>query len=300
MSQTSSVQGWPPLQIPIPDLVAGSCAGAAQVIVGQPLDTVKVRSQTSTQFKGPLEIFVRTLKDEGALAFFKGMTSPLLGVAAQNSLLFTAFALAKRYVSPTSQDLSVAQVAAAGSIAGIINSVLASPVELFKIRMQVQYGSPADRKLSQVAKDLWSEHGFKRGVMRGFWVTVAREAPAYAGFYAGFEAAKRTFRTRLYPDLPKDQMLPLWCLMASGSTGGICNWLACYPLDVIKSKVQLSNTPLRGWGPTYIATEFQTIAKQEGYRAFLRGLSPTLLRSIPAAAATFTVYELTLNALTKA
>ncbi|KAK0547497.1 hypothetical protein OC845_004066 [Tilletia horrida] len=297
MSSTSTA--WPPLQIPIVDLVAGSAAGAAQVIVGQPLDTVKTRAQTSTQFKGPLEIFVRTLKDEGALAFFKGMTSPLLGVAAQNSLLFTAFALAKRAVSPDSQDLSVAQVAAAGSIAGVINSVLASPVELLKIRMQAQYGSPEDRKLSQVARDLWREHGFKRGVMRGFWVTVAREAPAYAGFYAGFESAKRAFRRTLYPDLPKDQMLPLWCLMLSGSTGGICNWLACYPLDVVKSKVQLSNYPLRDWGPTYIITEIQMIARQEGSRAFLRGLSPTLLRSIPAAGATFTVYELTLNALTK-
>lgn len=61
-------------------------------------------------------------------------------------------------------------------------------------------------------------------------ITVMREAPAYAGFYAGFENTKRTFRTQLFPDLPKDQNLPVWALMISGSVGGICNWLACYPI----------------------------------------------------------------------
>jgi hypothetical protein len=54
-------------------------------------------------------------------------------------------------------------------------------VELFKIRMQGQYGSATDRRLSVVFRDMWREWGFRRGIMRGFWVTVAREIPAYAG-----------------------------------------------------------------------------------------------------------------------
>lgn len=49
--------------------------------------------------------------------------------------------------------------------------------------MQGQYGSADDRKLGKVASDLWREHGFRNGIMRGFWVTVAREIPAYAGQY---------------------------------------------------------------------------------------------------------------------
>lgn len=39
------------------------------------------------------------------------------------------------------------------------------------------------------------------------------------------------------------------------------------------------------------------IVQQQGARALVRGLSPTLLRAIPAAAATFTAYELTKGAL---
>jgi len=76
------------------------------------------------------------------------MASPLLGVAAQNSLLFTAFALSKRIVSST-PDLSIPQIAAAGALAGSVNSLVASPVELFKIRMQAQVSSKGDWKNRQ-------------------------------------------------------------------------------------------------------------------------------------------------------
>lgn len=62
--------------------------------------------------------------------------------------------------------------------------------------MQGQYGQPADKKLSAVAADMWREWGFKNGVMRGFWVTVAREVPAYAGESSSlvtFDAESRIF-----------------------------------------------------------------------------------------------------------
>lgn len=61
--------------------------------------------------------------------------SPLLGVAAVNSLLFTAYGTARRIVSPY-PDLSIAQVAAAGAMAGAANAVLASPVSRHGIHIQ--------------------------------------------------------------------------------------------------------------------------------------------------------------------
>lgn len=54
------------------------------------------------------------------------MASPLLGIAGVNSLLFGAFSVAKRVVSPF-PDLTIAQIALAGSMAGAANAVLASP-----------------------------------------------------------------------------------------------------------------------------------------------------------------------------
>lgn len=64
--------------------------------------------------------------------------------------------------------------------------------------------------------------------------------------------------------------------------------------DVLKSRVQMTSHHL---GPRYIITEMRQMIHEEGYQILLRGLSPTLLRAIPAAAATFSAYELTKEAL---
>ena len=58
------------------------------------------------------------------------MASPLIGIAGVNSLLFTAYAVSKRIISPF-PDLSLKEIAAAGAMAGAINSVLASPGKNF-------------------------------------------------------------------------------------------------------------------------------------------------------------------------
>ncbi|WWD20951.1 hypothetical protein CI109_105429 [Kwoniella shandongensis] len=275
------------------ELISGSVGGASQVLSGQPLDTLKTRAQTAPkgQFKNTLDIFKVTVKNEGFLALYKGMLSPLLGVAAVNSLLFTAYGASRRLVSPY-PDLSVPQVATAGAMAGAVNAVLASPVEMFKIRMQGQYGGAGDKRLSAVVGDMWRQFGVRDGIMRGYWVTVMREIPAYAGFYAGYETSKRWLTKRYSPD-----PLPVWALLTSGAIGGLCYWLACYPLDVVKSRVQNGHLPPSrgGWLSQggYVGREMNAIVKEGGVRALFKGLSPSLLRAIPAAACTFAAFETT-------
>lgn len=270
------------------ELIAGSVGGAAQVLVGQPLDTIKTRAQIASKemFKGPMDILVRTIRTEGLLALYKGMASPLIGIAGVNSLLFASYATSKRIVSPFPQ-LTLPQIALAGAMAGAVNAVLASPVEMFKVRMQGQYGAATDKRLRDVAREMWQDWGFKRGIMRGYWVTVAREIPAYAGFYSAFEFSKRQFQSQY------GEHVPIWALLTSGATGGIAYWLCCYPLDVVKSRIQLRPTPPTSRPWTYINAELRSIVADSGVSGLFRGLSPSLLRSIPAAASTFAAFELT-------
>lgn len=92
-------------------------------------------------------------------------------------------------------------------------------------------------------------------------MTVVREIPAYAGFYAAYETSKRSFQKRLGPDLP------VWALLTSGGLGGLGYWLACYPLDIIKSRVQLAELPPArgGWlSGGYIGREFRAIVNEGG------------------------------------
>lgn len=276
------------------DLVAGSVGGAAQVLVGQPLDTVKTRAQIAPKgmFKGPMDVLAQTVRKEGFFALYKGMASPLLGIAGVNSLLFASYVYSKRIVSPFPQ-LSLKEIAVAGAMAGAANAILASPVEMFKVRMQGQYGAATDKKLRDVAKEMWRDWGFRNGVMRGYWVTFAREIPAYAGFYTAFEFLKRKFQSK-YGD-----KVPVWALLASGSTGGIAYWLSCYPLDVIKSRIQLRQTPPTGKPWKYMTNEIRMVITESGITGLFRGLSPSLLRTIPAGASTFAAFELTREFLTE-
>lgn len=62
-------------------------------------------------------------------AIESGMASPLLGIAAVNSLLFAAYGVSKRIVSPFGQ-LTLPETALAGSMAGAANAILASPGKL--------------------------------------------------------------------------------------------------------------------------------------------------------------------------
>ena len=54
------------------------------------------------------------------------MASPLIGIAGVNSLLFASYGMSKRLISPFPQ-LSLSEIALAGSMAGTVNAVLASP-----------------------------------------------------------------------------------------------------------------------------------------------------------------------------
>ncbi|KAI7532482.1 hypothetical protein KC331_g13565, partial [Hortaea werneckii] len=52
------------------DLFSGAVGGMAQVLIGQPFDIVKVRLQTTTEYKGALDCATQIFKNEGGSAFY--------------------------------------------------------------------------------------------------------------------------------------------------------------------------------------------------------------------------------------
>ncbi|KAJ2162382.1 hypothetical protein GGF46_000746 [Coemansia sp. RSA 552] len=261
--------------------------------------SVRIQTERSGAFKGPVDCLMKTVRNEGVLGLYKGMASPLVGIAAVNSLLFWAYSYGKTLQTGSSDvTATLGQVAIAGAGAGAVNSALASPVELLKVRLQVQYNTAAEgaavfRGPVPLARHLVSKFGV-RGLSWGFWATVAREIPANAAFYTGFEFAKRSF-ARALTDGDVNKLSPIY-LMMSGSIGGVSYWTASYPLDVIKSRVQNAAAPPTG-RPWYILTAAREIMAERGILGFFRGFSPSVIRSIPAAGVTFATYELVMRSL---
>ena len=46
---------------------------------------------------------------------------------------------------------------------------------MFKVRMQGQYGAKTDKRLRAVVSEMWKDWGFRKGIMRGYWVSADAE-----------------------------------------------------------------------------------------------------------------------------
>ena len=278
---------------------------ANNFLPGQPFDIVKVRLQTTTAYPSALSAATAIWKTEGPLAFYKGTLTPLLGIGACVSVQFGAFHQARRWfearnlAGPAKKgDLSYGQYYASGAFAGIANSVLSGPIEHVRIRLQTQPHSAAERlykgPIDCVRQLVTQGGGVARGLYRGQVVTVLREAQAYGMWFMTFEYLMNADAARNKIDRKE---VPQYKVAFYGGLAGEALWLASYPFDVIKSKMQTD--ALRPADQRYkslrdcVAQTFRT----EGALGFWRGLAPTLLRAMPVSAGTFAVVEATMRAI---
>ncbi|KAI9823286.1 MAG: hypothetical protein M1832_002510 [Thelocarpon impressellum] len=278
------------------DLFAGAAGGVAQVLLGQPFDIVKVRLQTTSEYKNAADCAARIWKNEGPLAFYKGTLTPLIGIGACVSVQFGGFHAARRrfeaynlkaHRPPT---LSYTQYYLCGAIAGLSNTLLSAPIEHVRIRLQTQphkpstrlYSGPLDciRKLSSP-----SAGGVTGGLYRGTSVTLLREAQAYGFWFLTFEYLMALEQRRL--STPRES-IPPWKVALFGGLAGEALWVSSYPFDVVKSKLQSDRL---GAAARYAGTAdcFAQTWRAEGARGFWRGIGPTLLRAMPVSAGTFAV-----------
>ena len=143
-------------------------------------------------------------------SLFKGISSPIVGLAGLNSILFASYSASMRFLevvappSSTTPSLYAAagealqplsHVFAAGFVAGVACFLVSTPTELVKCRAQViasrldPTSSSAAQKaiLSEsgswhVTKDVIRRFGF-RGLYQGGWVTILRDAPGYGVYF---------------------------------------------------------------------------------------------------------------------
>ncbi|KAJ3416844.1 hypothetical protein HDV05_008429 [Chytridiales sp. JEL 0842] len=282
------------------DFLAGSLGGVAGVVSGHPFDTIKVRLQSQLpgghtggdkggkRYRGTLHALKVILKEEKVRGLYKGMTSPLFGVAVINSLLFGVYGWFIHTLSRGSPDPTISNIFWAGCGSGFVNSFFSCPMELVKIRLQNQkdgkkmYKGPLD-----CCRCIWRTEG-PRGFFRGFGATVWRETPSYGVYFASYEV----FAHLLTP--PGAAMdVPSPGLLMAGGLAGIVGWLSTYPIDVAKTRIQSQTS---GRSSTLFQT-IRTIYQREGIKVLFAGLGATALRAFPTNAATFYVVTAVKNGL---
>eukprot|EP01029_Cantina_marsupialis_P005476 TRINITY_DN1599_c0_g1_i2.p1 TRINITY_DN1599_c0_g1~~TRINITY_DN1599_c0_g1_i2.p1 ORF type:complete len:279 (+),score=57.75 TRINITY_DN1599_c0_g1_i2:149-985(+) len=259
----------------------GSAGGISAILVGQPFDYLKVRVQTSKKmYTGPMDALFQTVKTEGIIGLYRGMSAPLLGVAPIFGVSFWGFTAAKQFLLtvrefPTCQNLSIPDVAAAGGLSSLVTSSIITPVERIKCLLQTQNlgnRKPIYRGAIDCGRLLTKSEGLS-SLYRGFSATLLRDSLGFAAYFAGYEMAKRY--------LSKDKEQKPYHIVLAGSFAGLSYAMLAMPADIIKSRMQ-SGISKNGF--VTVATE---VMGDYGLKGFYKGFAPLALRAMPAAAACF-------------
>ena len=196
------------------------------------------------------------------------------------------------------QQFTVAQVAGAGFFSAIPMTLITAPFERVKVLLQIQGQkqlAPGEKPRYSggldVVRQLYKEGGI-RSVFRGSAMTLARDGPGSAAYFATYEYIKRYMT-------PKDANgnasgdLSLTAVMTAGGAAGVAMWIPVFPIDTIKSRLQSAE------GRPTIGGTIRGIYKSNGLKAFFPGIGPAMARAVPANAATFLGVELAHQAMNK-
>lgn len=180
---------------------------------------------------------------------------------------------------------SIAQISAAGFFSAIPMTLITAPFERVKVLLQIQGQNPppAGQKPKysgglDVVRQLYKEGGV-RSVFRGSAMTLARDGPGSAAYFAAYEYIKRSLT-------PKDAEgnstgeLSLPAVLTAGGAAGIAMWIPVFPVDTIKSRLQSAS------GKPTIGGTISAVYASGGVKAFFPGFGPALARAVPANAAT--------------
>ncbi|KAG2456834.1 ORNT1 protein, partial [Polypterus senegalus] len=208
-------------------------------------------------YKSFVDCFVRTYRQVGFQGLYHGTIPALVANIAENSVLFMSYGFCQQVVRRlTGKDHDTVL----STVWSVVKGVLQSQGPL--------------------------------GMYQGFSSTLVREVPGYFFFFGGYEFS----RTLFTQGGKSKEELGVFPLVVSGGFGGACLWLAVYPIDCVKSRIQVLS--MAGKQSGFLKT-FYSIVKNEGFTALYSGLTPTLIRTFPANGALFLAYELSRKLMMK-
>ncbi|KAK2745373.1 hypothetical protein FQN57_003716 [Myotisia sp. PD_48] len=286
------------------NLIAGGGAGMMEALVCHPLDTIKVRMQLSKRASAPgvkARGFVATgreiVRRETTLGLYKGLGAVLSGIIPKMAIRFTSYGYYKAYLSdPETGNISSSATMLAGLAAGVTEAVaVVTPMEVIKIRLQAQSHSLADpldtpkyRSAPHALFTVIKEEGFG-AIYRGVSLTALRQGTNQAANFTAYTELKKLLQ-EWQPQF-SDKELPSYQTMVIGLISGAMGPFSNAPIDTIKTRLQKTPGEPGQTAVSRIMNISREMFKQEGARAFYKGITPRVMRVAPGQAVTFTVYE---------
>ncbi|KAL4133691.1 hypothetical protein PRIC2_004008 [Phytophthora ramorum] len=193
-------------------LAVGGMAGAVGMVTTFPMDIVKTHLQGQTRtggrmmFSGPLQCFQHIVATDGLRGLYRGLPPTLMGVLPEKAIKLAVNEQLREQFADADGHLSLPKQALAGAGAGSAQSIITNPVEIVKIRLQMQTSLPLAER--QTAVEIARSLGFR-----------------------GYESTG------------KNSVLSI---VAAGAIAGAGAAAICTPADVIKTRLQMKGSPYTG------------------------------------------------------
>ena len=238
------------------NLITGTTYGAASIIVGHPMDTVKTKLQAQTSFlhNATLTSTTRSIyKTEGLRGFYKGALPPLLGSIVFRSLQFSVFESVYTYLQNTEKTLKTIphtmglqyRVVIAGVTASLARAVVESPFEYAKVKRQT------------------AQQWDLRQVYKGFLALYVRTTVLMTTFFIGLDSFRRN--TDVYNWYGGSFIV--------ASCSATFAWALVWPFENLKNQIQAGT---KGVGETWLA-RFGWMVRTHGFRGLYRGMLPGMI-----------------------
>lgn len=272
----------------------GSVAGAIGATAVYPIDLVKTRMQNQRKvasgevlYKHSIDCFKKVLRNEGFTGLYRGLLPQLVGVAPEKAIKLTMNDLMRGILTRPDGSIALAAECLSGGLAGGCQVIFTNPLEIVKIRLQVQGETALLAGTARIgAVSIVRELGI-RGLYKGAAACLLRDIPFSAIYFSTYANLKK----HVFHEGKAGKRLSPLELLCAGSLAGMPAAYLATPADVIKTRLQVV---ARAGQQTYhgIGDAFAKILREEGASAFFKGGIARVCRSSPQFGVTLLSYEL--------
>lgn len=249
-----------------------------------PMDIVKTHLQGQTRtggrmtFSGPAQCFKHIVATDSLRGLYRGLPPTLMGVLPEKAIKLAVNEQLREYFTDANGNLSMGKQALAGAGAGCAQSIITNPVEIVKIRLQMQTSLPVAER--QTALEIARSLGI-RGVYKGAGVCFLRDVPYAVLFFPSYATLRDAWADKT---TGKNSVLSI---VAAGAVAGAGAAAICTPADVIKTRLQMKGSPYTG-----MVDCVRKIVSANGPTALMKGAGPRMMVQAPLFGITLVAFEL--------
>ncbi|XP_022775364.1 folate transporter 1, chloroplastic isoform X2 [Durio zibethinus] len=289
--------------------IAGAVSGFATVAAMYPLDIVRTRFQVNDgrvtnfpTYRNTAHAIFTITRLEGLKGLYAGFFPAVLGSTVSWGLYFFFYGRAKqRYSKNREEKVNPGLHLASAAEAGALVSLCTNPIWLIKTRLQLQTPIHQSRPYSGVydaLRTILREEGWT-ALYKGLGPGLLMVSHGAIQFTA-YEELRRIlvdYKGRKRKSESASNLLNSFDYAVLGGSSKIAAILVTYPFQVIRTRSQ--QRPSNEGIPRYMSSwhVVKETARFEGFRGFYKGITPNLLKNVPASSITFIVYENVLKLL---